>query len=374
MSKGFASNYRIVLLSAAILASFTGLGVRLVCLHVVDRDNLMRFVAKARRQIITEHARRGDILDRNGAMLATSTTLVQLGVDPQALRPEDEVKWPRLAELLGQPLETVRAVLTKKTTKLNVSVPAAASGTGVRVSAADEPAIAAVASATAKPSSDLKFVFDLASSPAAPTKAEGSDAAGESDRGDEGVVFEDDAENGVRRIRWATLSDRIDEDVYEKVMALGIRGVYGNRAYARAYPHNQLAAHVLGYVNKSGVPAAGVESYADFFLRGQDGWREGERDGRGHEAAQFRTRDVPAHDGYTVVLSLDTVVQHYVEEELETIAKKYQPEKATIIVSDARTGFILALGNYPTFNLNEYYNVAPKDQGIMRNVAVTDQI
>jgi cell division protein FtsI (penicillin-binding protein 3) len=374
MSKGFASNYRIVLLSAAILASFTGLGVRLVCLHVVDRDNLMRFVAKARRQIITEHARRGDILDRNGAMLATSTTLVQLGVDPQALRPEDEVKWPRLAELLGQPLETVRAVLTKKTTKLNVSVPAAASGTGVRVSAADEPAIAAVASATANPSSDLKFVFDLASSPAAPTKAEGSDAAGESDRGDEGVVFEDDAENGVRRIRWATLSDRIDEDVYEKVMALGIRGVYGNRAYARAYPHNQLAAHVLGYVNKSGVPAAGVESYADFFLRGQDGWREGERDGRGHEAAQFRTRDVPAHDGYTVVLSLDTVVQHYVEEELETIAKKYQPEKATIIVSDARTGFILALGNYPTFNLNEYYNVAPKDQGIMRNVAVTDQL
>src|SRR5882757_2991411 len=89
MSKGFASNYRIVLLASGIFLSFVGMGVRLVCLHVVDRAELMKFVMKARRQVIPEHARRGDILDVNGRLLASSHTQVVLGVDPQSLRKED---------------------------------------------------------------------------------------------------------------------------------------------------------------------------------------------------------------------------------------------------------------------------------------------
>jgi cell division protein FtsI/penicillin-binding protein 2 len=107
----------------------------------------------------------------------------------------------------------------------------------------------------------------------------------------------------------------------------------------------------------------------DFFLRGRNGWRESERDGRSQELAQFRTREVPAEDGYDVVLSLDTYVQHLVENELQKIADEYLPAKATIIVSDARTGFVLGLANYPTFNLNEY-NKAPIDS--LRNFAVAD--
>jgi len=70
-----------------------------------------------------------------------------------------------------------------------------------------------------------------------------------------------------------------------------------------------------------------------------------------------------------VVLSLDAYVQHLVENEMQKIADEYSPAKATIIVSDARTGFILGLANYPTFNLNEY-NKAPI--GALRNFAVAD--
>ena len=50
MSKGFASSYRIVLLAACILACFARLGVRLVYLHVVDREKLVASVDKARRR------------------------------------------------------------------------------------------------------------------------------------------------------------------------------------------------------------------------------------------------------------------------------------------------------------------------------------
>jgi cell division protein FtsI/penicillin-binding protein 2 len=129
---------------------------------------------------------------------------------------------------------------------------------------------------------------------------------------------------------------------------------------------------VIGYVNHQGEPAAGLERYADFYLHGRDGWREGERDGLRRELAQFRTRDVPASDGFNVRLSIDANIQHMAEEELSAIAKKYAPQKATVIISDPQTGFILALANYPTFNLNEYNLVPAVEQGAMRNTAVAD--
>ena len=367
MSKGFASNYRIVLLATGVLLSFLGLGVRLVCLHVIDRHELMKFVAKARWQIIVEHARRGDIFDAHGAVLATSSTRIEVGVDPQSLRPEDEGKWPQLAQLLGLPPAEVQKIFTTKVRAIDEPSRVEKFDAGSSVAAVDT---GGTPSAVAQPTFDFKFSFfdESSGQPESAAFAEQDNAAADP------VIGDDFEAKDSQPIRWAKLSDRVDESTYDKIAALGLRGVYGNRVYSRVYPHNQLAAHLIGYVNKQGVPAAGVESYADFFLRGQNGWREGERDGRGREAAQFRTREVPASDGYSLTLSLDAVVQHYVEEQLEIIAKKFQPEKATIIVSDARTGFILALANYPSFNLNEYNKVPPEAQAIMKNVAVTDQL
>lgn len=340
MSKGFASNYRIVLLATVIVACFCGLGVRLVFLHVIDREVLVRSIEKARRQIIVENARRGDIVDANGHILATSRSLIVLGVDPQALRKEDEKKWPKLAELIGVPLDQLERTFNTKT----------------RTIVAKEAKDGAV--------SLFNFTPAGASDATASTKPADEDDDTQVDENDEGA--------GEHLIRWAKITENLPESVYAQVQTLDVKGVYGNRVYRRAYPHNTLAAHVVGYVNKAGDPAVGIERYADFYLRGRDGWREGERDGKGREIAQFRTREVPASDGYSVMLSIDTTVQHIIEEELEQLAQRYQPEKATIIVSDPRTGFILGLANYPSFNLNEYNKVPKDEQGAMRNIAVAD--
>ncbi len=345
MSKGFASNYRIVLLATGIVVCFCGLGVRLVFLHVIDRDDWLGSVEKARRQIIVENARRGDILDVNGHILATSRSLIVLGVDPQVLRKEDEKKWPQLAGLIGVPLPELERIFNTKTRRVAPAAPAAATADGAT-----------------SPFQFTGLAAQLATS--TPKTNEDDD--------DDTQVEENDVGNGERLIRWAKLTESLPESAYADVQALDVKGVYGSRVYRRAYPHNSLAAHLVGYVNKAGVPAVGIERYADFYLRGRDGWREGERDGKGREIAQFRTREVPASNGYSVVLSIDSTVQHMVEEELDFLAKKYQPQKATIIVSDPRTGFILALGNYPTFNLNEYNKVPKDEQGAMRNIAVAD--
>jgi cell division protein FtsI (penicillin-binding protein 3)/stage V sporulation protein D (sporulation-specific penicillin-binding protein) len=288
-------------LAAGVLLTFGGVATRLVYLHVIDRAELVSHVEQVRRQIEVQNAVRGDILDRRGNILATSRTMIELAVDPQMLRKQDESRWPELARLIGMPLDQLTEIFN---TKVSVADPA-------------------------------------------------------------------DPDSRDRLIQWAKLKEDVPESLYDQITALGIKGVYGTRAYRRTYPQNRLAAHLVGYVNKEGTPATGIERYADFYLRGQNGWRESEKDGRQREMAQFRTREVAATNGYHVMLSLDSVVQSWVEEELDAIVKQFRPDNAVIIVSDAKTGFLLALGNYPTFNLNEF-NKTPMEA--QKNYAISTQI
>ena len=307
-----------------MVACFGCIGLRLLDLHVFERERLMSYVDRARRQITVESSKRGDILDDKGDRLATSRSLIVLGVDPQALLKADESKWPELAKLLKMPQAELTRILTTKT----------------RVASA----VSASASASGEPS--------------ATTASE--------------TLADEALPSGERLIRWAKLNDAVEESTYDQISRLGIKGIYGNRTYTRAYPHNQLAAHLIGFVNKAGEPAAGVEAFADFYLRGQDGWRESEKDGLRRELAQFRNREVNATAGYSVRLSIDAAIQHIVEQEIDEIVKKFNPAKVSVIVSDPHSGFVLALANYPTFNLNEYNELSKEAMGSMRNLAITD--
>jgi cell division protein FtsI (penicillin-binding protein 3) len=346
MSKGFTSSYRIALLASLVVAMFAGVGARLVWLHVIDRDELLRSVNEARRQLISDSARRGDIVDDHGALLATSRSVVVLGVDPQFVGREDLRKLPQLASLIGVPLQDVERIYTTKTRSKGAVV-------------------------TTRPAQSEPIAITLnAPGQAAPAAAAGADpdAAAKDD-----TELDEPDKDDNRPIRWAKLSDQVPESAYRRITELGLKGVYGRRVYRRDYPHNEMAAHIIGYVDSQERPMAGMEHFADFYLRGENGWLESEKDGKSREQAQFRTREVPAVDGCNVSLSIDATVQHIVEDELAKVALQYEPLKATIIVSDPRTGFILALANYPSFDLNTFNKLGPGDQPRMRNVAVADE-
>lgn len=170
-------------------------------------------------------------------------------------------------------------------------------------------------------------------------------------------------------IRWRKLAEGIDQDTYARIQALHVKGVYGNPKYTRVYPQGMLAAHVIGFVNKEDDAVMGIEQWMDPYLRGCPGWYESEKDGRRNELLQYRVRDVEARDGLTVQSSLDSFVSHVVQEALDGIVEAYDPDGASIIVSDPQSGFLYALGNYPSFNLNEY-GKAPMDW--QRNRAISD--
>jgi cell division protein FtsI/penicillin-binding protein 2 len=321
MSKGFANN-RLTLLSLGVVACFMAVGVRLVFLHVVDREELLRFVDKARRQIVIEHARRGTILDSRGNLLATSRSEMTVAVDAWAL---DEY-----LQIEKNPAKRARRAAEQQTKRAQLA--SILGLPGEVIEKAFVPAMRAI-----KPEADTR----------------------------DGQV------DGLTKDRWVKLREGVDEPTFDRIQALNLRGLTAERIYRRVYPGNELASHLIGYVNKEGSAAAGVESKFDLYLKGEDGWIESEKDGARREMAQFRTREIPVKDGHDVVLTIDSVVQHMIENELRGIGAKYNPRFATIIVSDPQTGRILGMANYPSFNLNEY-NKAPLD--VQRNRAITDQI
>lgn len=386
MSRGFASNYRIVLLATGLLACFATIGVRLVYLHVIDRDALLQTIERTRHDDFLEIAQRGDILDANGAKLATSRPMIMVAVDPSLVQPDDEAKFPQLARLLDMPLAEVRRICLTKYRLVSVprpqpaaaanaaaSTPAAAAGPLLTLNLLGIDGDARSAAAAAQTASDAEFQKAVAATNDDTARA-AAQARAASEAADDDTETDDLPDlQGRRPIRWAKLSDHVTESAYDQITKLGIRALCPpERRFARVYPHGQLAAQILGFTNHAGRGVAGIEAYADFYLRGQDGWREGEKDGRRHELAQFQTHNIPRKDGYSVVLSIDTTVQDIIEQQLDKIAKKYQPLKATIIVSDPRTGFILGMANYPTYDPN-HYNLVPRDQmRRLKNIAVTD--
>ena len=181
-----------------------------------------------------------------------------------------------------------------------------------------------------------------------------------------------DAEGEEHKIRWAILARDCGEDVVKRIKALGVKAVRAELKYRRSYPKGQLASHVIGYVNKEGEPAAGIERVMNSLLVGQNGWIESERDGRHREIASIRLREVAPVDGSTVVLTLNSLVQKTCEDALAAAAARYNPQSGIIIVSEPRTGRILGLANWPTYDLNRFWDPKSAPMDSQRNRAVSD--
>ena len=153
------------------------------------------------------------------------------------------------------------------------------------------------------------------------------------------------------------------------------KGMVIEEQEVRVYPEGELAAHAIGYVgfdfdSERRVGRYGVEGFFDSRLRGDFGWLSGERDGAGQfigvAASEFR----PAEDGADVVLTIDRVIQSFVEKELKDGVERYGAERGSIIVMNPKTGAILGMATYPTFDPNTYYAV--KDARVQTNPVVSD--
>lgn len=148
-------------------------------------------------------------------------------------------------------------------------------------------------------------------------------------------------------------------------------GLFFVREYQRVYPENQLAAHVLGYVNYEGQGQYGFEEYHAQDLEGSSGNVAVERDSRGRLLNEVGS--VKGRDGYSYVLTIDSNIQYEAEKVLAESVKQYQADSGSVVIMQAKTGGVLAMANVPTFNPNEFAKVSRDQVGVFRNPIVSSR-
>lgn len=169
--------------------------------------------------------------------------------------------------------------------------------------------------------------------------------------------------------RYVRLKQRVSDEVADQVRALNWKGIFFEDQFTRSYPNGVLASHVVGFVNAAHRGVQGVESAMDDYLSGRPGYELIERDRKGREIRALRNEAIGPRDGYSVALTIDQVIQHIAETELEKAVLKHQPQGAVIVVSRPKTGEILALSCRPTYDPNRPGDV-PADA--RRNRVISD--
>jgi cell division protein FtsI (penicillin-binding protein 3) len=161
---------------------------------------------------------------------------------------------------------------------------------------------------------------------------------------------------------------QVDEPVAKAIAALKIPGVHQSRVYKRQYPEGEAAAHLVGFTNVEDRGQEGVELAFNRQLSGKAGSRRVIKDRLGRVVEDVRDV-VPPVDGQDLQLSIDSKIQYFAYQKLVDTVRAQKAKAGSVVVLDARTGEVLALANYPSFNPNRRVNLTGEQ---LRNRALTD--
>lgn len=165
------------------------------------------------------------------------------------------------------------------------------------------------------------------------------------------------------------LKRRVPLEVARRLRLADLAGLNIDDEPRRFYPMGSLAAHVLGFTDVDGIGKEGIEGRFENVLRRKDGVEKHEVDRLGRIIPGTMREDDPPVDGADVTLTIDSRIQQVAERELTAACRKYTAKAGTCVVLDPRTGYILAMANYPSFDPNQSNR---KDPNVWRNRAVTD--
>ncbi len=156
-----------------------------------------------------------------------------------------------------------------------------------------------------------------------------------------------------KRISEVKLAKRIDKEGVEKVVSLALDGVYYARDNIRHYPKEATLCQAIGFTSADNLGVTGIEKYYDEYLSGKNGELLYETDLVGVDIEGSVATYLPAENGYNLQLTVDYGIQTAVESALFKTAQEYAPKRAQAIVLDVNTFEVLALANYPAYDLNE---------------------
>lgn len=143
---------------------------------------------------------------------------------------------------------------------------------------------------------------------------------------------------------------KIDPETEEKVRNLHLGGIHLLEENKRFYPQGKRAAHLLGRVDIDDIGASGVEREYNSVLEGKIGKRLFLKDAKRRD---YRIEIVEEPEaGRDLVLTIEETIQYIAEKELKRAIMDSEANWGTVIVGEPSTGEILAMANYPAYNLN----------------------
>jgi penicillin-binding protein 2X len=138
----------------------------------------------------------------------------------------------------------------------------------------------------------------------------------------------------------------------------GVPGIYFTEHPDRMYPNGKFASYIVGYAQPensdeensklTGEKGMGIEN--DDILKGEDGYKYFQKDSKGNELPGSVIVDKKAVDGKDIYTTLDSNLQLRMEEVMDDVFSKSEPENMTAVLMSAKTGEILAASQRPTFD------------------------
>ncbi|MCO8098646.1 penicillin-binding protein PBP3 [Acinetobacter indicus] len=171
------------------------------------------------------------------------------------------------------------------------------------------------------------------------------------------------------RSRYLVLQKEVPPQQAELILKRNFQGVYTEKNYKRYYPQPQPNAQIIGLTNSEGTGIEGLEMQLNSRLAGVDGEQQIIRDKRGNRVKDPEVIKEVEH-GENITLSIDSRLQYIMYRELTAAGVANNARSATAIAVDVKTGEILAMTSWPSYNPNDKKGLENKDA--MRNRGAVD--
>ena len=153
------------------------------------------------------------------------------------------------------------------------------------------------------------------------------------------------------------VKSNVDKSIGDRIREYDLAGVKVDEDYKRYYPYGDLASKVLGFTGGDNQGIIGLEVIYEETLQGEPGMILTVTDAKGIEIDTAGERRVEPVPGWDLRISIDRNIQEYAAQLAEQACATKEADSVYIIAMDPRNGEILAMVNYPEFDLNDPYTL-----------------
>jgi cell division protein FtsI (penicillin-binding protein 3) len=164
--------------------------------------------------------------------------------------------------------------------------------------------------------------------------------------------------------RYYIVAKDLKPDLEDRVSNLQIPGIVTEGVSKRVYPNGSIAGGIIGFLQDGGTGQAGIEQTQDALLRGEDGKRLFEIGADGLRIPVGVDELTPPKDGKDVKLTLNSDLQYFAQQAIQSQSDKLGAEWGSILVMDVKTGNIVAMADTNAPDPNDPGRVAAKDRGV----------